>query len=81
MENNINIEFKLKDNIISIFINKLLHLKINISYVDAIHSYIEDEEVYKFKIDIHFKNKETLLKLEYDTKEKWEKILNILNEC
>ena len=71
-----------KDDIfLKIYINKILHLKINFNYIEYIHSYIDDNNIRKdiYKIEISFKNKESILLLEYENKITWIKILKILN--
>jgi len=61
--------------ILFIFVNSFLHLQIDFRDLSAIGVYIENN---KFIIDLVFKN--NTLKLEYNTRYKWEQIIKAIQE-
>lgn len=66
------------DNCIKIFIDDILHLSFKVANINGISSWIDGENNDKFFIQICFIAGNTMI-LEYDNKDKWGKILNVLN--
>ncbi len=67
---------------LEITINGLVHLSLPNRVLNRLiyHSYIEDTISKRmFYIDLYYEN--TKIQLEYDTKEKWEQILKLLNDA
>lgn len=66
---------------LEITIDGLVHLSIPYRFLNRLiyHSYIEDTISKKmYYIDLYFEG--TKIQLEYDTKDKWQQILKLLNE-
>jgi hypothetical protein len=70
----------IKDNQIKIFINDVLHLMIKKDEFTGLQSWIIGDEKKTYYIEFYLKSGDILA--EYDNKEKWTKILTLLNqEC
>jgi predicted metallopeptidase len=73
------------DKSVSVYIDEILHLHINKSNLNGLHSYIEEKkdnnEMYrcKYYIQIVFNNGNDIL-AEYETKELWVEILRTLSK-
>ena len=63
-------------NLLSIFIDDILHISVRTDNVDFVHSY-EDNERYFIE---YYLNNGSKIVTDYDTHELWVKILNILNK-
>ena len=69
-----DISIKKSGNEVKIYINRLLHVLI-LDRITSIHSWNEEDKWWKIEIQ----TKDNKILLEYDCFDKWEKILNLLD--
>lgn len=72
-----NYKITIKDNQIKIFINDIIHLCLKQDEVVGFQSWVEGDDDKKYIIE--FYTKTTELFTEYDIREKWIDVLNLLN--
>lgn len=70
------INFKISFNNLKIYFDNILHLKIDINKLVGIQSW---KRKHKYFIEYTFDNN-TTIECEYDSRDKWEKILKYLDE-
>lgn len=69
-----------ESNLLKVFINNKLHIRLSLDKVIHLHSYKDTNDLNTpFKIDIYLIQSDNLL-LNYSKKEHWEQILLILNQ-
>ena len=72
-----NVNVRIFNNIVKIYINDKLHLRLDVTKITHVHSYNDTTCDYTpYKIEIHGSN--TIL-LEYSDSELWNKVLTILD--
>ena len=69
-----DISIKRSGNEVRIYINRLLHVLIS-DRITSIHSWNEEDKWWKIEIQ----TKDNKILLEYDCFDKWEKVLNLLD--
>lgn len=62
---------------LKLYINNVLHIGVKYADIVGLHSYIYGNEGYYINII----TKDQTIELNYSTKEKWEKILELLNKA
>ena len=62
-----------------IYINNVLHLQIMMKNYDGLQSWLEGTKKFTFYIEIYKKDQPSVL-CEYDERERWETILNLLDQ-
>lgn len=71
-------DIKVSANSIKLYINELLHLYIKKDDLTGLQSWIEGSDKQSFHIEFYTKNGE--IECVYDSKEKWENILKLINK-
>lgn len=73
------IKYSVTNKFATIFIEDIIHTVINLSNFLGFQTYYEGDEN-RMIVELYFKSTTTTVKLEYDTKLKWLKIIDIIEE-
>lgn len=73
-----NISLRIINGVIRIYINELLHLSLRQDNLLGIQSYVFGYSQNDYRIEFYLK--ETTIIVEYDTKDKWEQILRLIDQ-
>lgn len=73
-----NISLRIINGVIRIYINELLHLSLRQDNLLGIQSYVFGYSQNDYRIEFYLK--ETTIIVEYDTKDKWEQILRLIEQ-